>query len=208
MYTTTSPGRVASHSNDPWWHPNTRCLTVIKAGQSRSQWRRFCSSWQQFRQVGSCEGSSRWRYCLREGWWPDRKRAIRTSSFLLFICFASRETVRCLYTAATRLCIGGASRIVSLMAWIELDREIGRIVSVAMVVASLAALSARSLPGIAKWSWWNCGWRMFEDGMRWGLHTRTYCLCKRVRWLNDGWHWWVSRIVQIPWQLLLPHRSW
>ena len=33
----------------------------------------------------------------------------------------------------------------------ELDREIGRIVSVAMVVASLAALSARSLPGTAEW---------------------------------------------------------
>ena len=48
-------------------------------------------------------------------WWPDRKRAIRASSFLLLICFASRETLRCLYTEATRSCIGGASRIVSLM---------------------------------------------------------------------------------------------
>ena len=33
----------------------------------------------------------------------------------------------------------------------ELDREIGRIVSVAMVVASLAALSARLLPGMSEW---------------------------------------------------------
>ena len=27
------------------------------------------------------EGSSRWKYCLREGWRPDRRRARRTSSF-------------------------------------------------------------------------------------------------------------------------------
>ena len=33
----------------------------------------------------------------------------------------------------------------------ELDREIERIVSVAMVVAPLAALSARLLPGMAEW---------------------------------------------------------
>ena len=33
----------------------------------------------------------------------------------------------------------------------ELDREIGRIMSVAMVVASLTALSAKSLPGMAEW---------------------------------------------------------
>ena len=33
----------------------------------------------------------------------------------------------------------------------ELDIEIGRIVFVAMVVASLAALSARSLPGMKEW---------------------------------------------------------
>ena len=37
------------------------------------------------------------------------------------------------------------------MTWMELDREIGRMVSVAMVAASLAALSARSLPGTAEW---------------------------------------------------------
>ena len=33
----------------------------------------------------------------------------------------------------------------------KLDKETGRIVSVAMVVVSLAALLARSLPGIAEW---------------------------------------------------------
>ena len=33
----------------------------------------------------------------------------------------------------------------------ELDRETGRIVPVTMEVASLAALLARSLPGIAEW---------------------------------------------------------
>ena len=47
-----------------------------------------------------------------------------------------------------------------------------------MVVASFAALSVRSLPGIAEWpgihrikvedkmELMNCGWRKFEDGMR------------------------------------------
>ena len=33
----------------------------------------------------------------------------------------------------------------------ELEKETGRIVSVAMVVASLAALLARLLPGMAEW---------------------------------------------------------
>ena len=37
------------------------------------------------------------------------------------------------------------------MTWIELDREIGRIVSVEIVVASLAAFLARSLPGMVEW---------------------------------------------------------
>ena len=69
----------------------------------------------------------------------------------MLICFASRETLRWWYTEATRLCVGGASRIDSLMTWLELDREIGRMVSLAMVVTSLAAMSARSLPGTAEW---------------------------------------------------------
>ena len=195
---------------------------VIKAGLSQSQWMRSCCSKWQFGQIGSCEGSSRWRYCLEEGWWPDRRGARRTSSFLLFICFASRETLWCWYTEATRLCVGGASRIVSLVTWMELDREIERIVSVAMVVATLAALSARLLPEWqnsqgyigwrwkAIWRWWNCGLRMFKNGMRWELCTRTYCLCKRVWRMKDGWLWWKSRIVQIPcpWKLLPLHRSW
>ena len=61
------------------------------------------------------------------------------------------------------MCISGASRIVSLMTCIELDREIGGILSVAMVVASLAALSARSLPGIAEWP--GIHWTKIEDEM-------------------------------------------
>ena len=145
------PGWVASHSKDPWWFPNTLSLIVIKDGQSQRQWRRSCSSRRQFGQIGSCEGSSRLTYCLREGWWPDRRRARRTSSFLFLICFASRETLRCWYTKATRSCIGKASRIVSLITWMDLDRETGRTVSVTMVLASLATLSARSLPGMAEW---------------------------------------------------------
>ena len=45
----------------------------------------------------------------------------------------------------------------------ELDIEIGRIVFVAMVVASLAALSARSLPGIKEWP--RIHWIKMEDEM-------------------------------------------
>ena len=43
----------------------------------------------------------------------------------------------------------------------ELDRETGRIVPVTMEVASLAALSARSLPGMAEWP--GIHWMMMED---------------------------------------------
>ena len=132
-----------------------------QTGHSQSQWRRSCFSRQQFGQIGSCEGSSRLRYCLREGWWLDCRRTKRTSSFLLFISFASRETLRCRYTEATRSYVGGALRIVLLIIWMELDREIGRIVSVAMVVAYLAALSARSIPWIAEWS--GIHWLKMED---------------------------------------------
>ena len=45
----------------------------------------------------------------------------------------------------------------------ELDREIGRIVSESMVVASLAALSAISLPGMAEWP--GIHWMRMEDEM-------------------------------------------
>ena len=132
------PRSSGNHSKDTWWFPNTFCLMVIKAGQSQSHWRRYCSCRRQFRQIGSCHESNRLRYCLREGWWPDCRRARRTSSFLLFICFVSQETLWCWYTKATHTCVYGASRIVPLITWMELDREIGRIVPVAMVVASLA----------------------------------------------------------------------
>ena len=47
------------------------------------------------------------------------------------------------------------------MTWMEFDREIGRMVSVAMVAASLAALSARSLPGTAEWP--GIHWMKIED---------------------------------------------
>ena len=131
-YATTSTGRVASHchSKDPWSFPNTLCLMVIKAGHSQSQWRRSCTSRRQFGQIESCDGSSRLRYCLREGWWPDRRKERRTSSFLLLICFVSRETVRCWYTKATRSCVAKASRIVSLINWTELDEETGKYVKI------------------------------------------------------------------------------
>ena len=49
------------------------------------------------------------------------------------------------------------------MTLIELDREMGRIVSVAMVVASLVALSAKSLPGMEEWP--GIHWIKIEDEM-------------------------------------------
>ena len=45
----------------------------------------------------------------------------------------------------------------------ELDIDMGRIVFVAMVVASLAALSTRSLPGIEEWP--GIHWMNMEDDM-------------------------------------------
>ena len=45
----------------------------------------------------------------------------------------------------------------------ELDREIGRIVSVVIVVASLAALLARSLPEMAEWP--GIHWMKMEEDM-------------------------------------------
>ena len=45
----------------------------------------------------------------------------------------------------------------------ELDREMGRVVSVVMRVASLAALSARLLPGINEWP--GIHWIKIEDEM-------------------------------------------
>ena len=45
----------------------------------------------------------------------------------------------------------------------ELDREMGRVVSVGMMVASLAALSLRSLPGIEEWP--GIHWIKAEDEM-------------------------------------------
>ena len=45
----------------------------------------------------------------------------------------------------------------------ELDREIGRIVSVALLVAPLVSLSARSLPGMTEWP--GIHWMKMEDDM-------------------------------------------
>ena len=54
--------------------------------------------------------------------------------------------------------------MVSLKTWIELDIEIGGIVFVTMVVASLAALSARLLPGMEEWP--EIHWMKMEDDMK------------------------------------------
>ena len=192
---------------------------VIKAGHSQSQWCRSCSSRWQLGQIGSCEGSSQWRYCFREGWWPDLRQA-RTSSFLLFICFVSQETLQWWYTAATHLCVDGASWIVLLMTWIVLDIEIVRIVFVAMVVASLAALSARSVPGMEEWP--GIHWMKMEDNMKfmelWIENVRRWdemkashkdLLSVQKSKKNEGWLVLMDdQIVRIPWQQLPPHKNW
>ena len=54
--------------------------------------------------------------------------------------------------------------MVSLKTWIELDIEIGGIVFVTKVVASLAALSARLLPGMEEWP--EIHWMKMEDDMK------------------------------------------
>ena len=162
-YTTTSQDQVTSHSKDISWFPNTLYLMVIKAGHSQSQWRRSCTSKRQFEQIGSCDRSIWLSYCLREEWWADFRREKRPLFFLFLICFASRETLWCWYTKATSSCVVKASRVVSLITWLELNKETGRIVSVAMVVTSLAALSGRWLPGIAEWP--GIHWMKMEDDM-------------------------------------------
>ena len=83
---------MPSHCKDPWWFPNSRCLVVIVAEHSQSQWWWYCYSRRYFGQIESWDGSSRWRYCLREGWCLHCRRASRTSSFLLLIWFSSRVT--------------------------------------------------------------------------------------------------------------------
>ena len=96
---------------------------VIVAGHSQSQWRISWTLRQQFTQIGSSDGSSPLRYCLREGWWLDRRREIRMSSFLLLICFASQETLRCWEITAKCSYVGWASQIVSLITWMELEKR-------------------------------------------------------------------------------------
>ena len=184
------PRLSGSHSKDPWWYPNTWSLMVIKAGHSHSWWCRSCSSTWQFGQIRSCEGSSRLRYCFREGWWPDLKQARRTSSFLLFICFVSWKTHRWWYTVATHSHVGGVSRIVSLMTWMELGKEIERIMFVAMVVASLTALSTKSLPGMEEWP--GIHWIKVEDEMElmklWIENVRGRMRWDEMRWSEpSGW---------------------
>ena len=142
MYATTSPGRVASHSKDPLWFPNTSCLIRVVAGHLHSQWSRSCSSKWHFEQTEYWDGLSSWRYCLREGWWPGRRKASSTSSFLLLICFAPRETF---------WCVGGSLRVLSFITWIELENETGKTVSVVMEVATLAAMSCSSLSWMVEW---------------------------------------------------------
>ena len=86
-----------------------------------------------------------------------------------------------------------------------------------MVVVSLAAVSARSLPGMAEWL--GIRWMKMEDEME-----------LMELWMEDvqGWdemkashkdllsvqknmviEWWLALVsVQFPQQLLLPHRNW
>ena len=169
---------LPTYSKDPWWYPNTRCLMVIKVGYSQSEWRRSCSYRRQFKQIGSFEGSGRWRYCLREGWWSDCRRARRTSSFLLFICFASRETLRRWYIESIRSCVGGVSQNVSLITWMELDREVGRILFVAMQVVFFGCFVGH----IVTWNGIIDKDPLNEDGRRYGVDGIVDWKCSRIGW--------------------------
>ena len=62
-----------------------------------------------------------------------------------------------------RSCVGGSLRIVSFITCTEPEKETGKIVLVAMVVASLADLSANSMPGMAEWP--GLHWMKMEDEM-------------------------------------------
>ena len=59
--------------------------------------------------------------------------------------------------------VGASSQIVSLITWIKLEKKIGRMVLVAMLVTSLAAFLAGSLPGMAEWP--GIHWIKMEDKM-------------------------------------------
>ena len=193
---------------------------VIIVGHLLSQWRRSCTSRRQFGQIGSWDGCSQLRYCLREGRWPDRRLARRTSSFLFWICFGSWETLRCWYIRAKGSCVGRASRIVSLITWMELEKKQEELCLwqwwwLLWLLCRLDRyLEWQNGQGFTEWrwkmiwSWWKCELRRLEDLMKRELHIRTCCLFKRVRRLKDGCRWWMSRIMLIPWRLLPPRRSW
>ena len=168
--------------------------------------------------MGSCEGSSRWRYCLREGRWPDRKWAIRTSSFLLFICFAPWDILHCLYTSSLLVYWWSVTnRLVN-----DLNRTKERNTKNCFcdngggffrcLVGEIVAWNSRMARDSPDKGWRQNGvdelW--MEKVRGWDemrvLHKDLLSVQKST--VLNVWHWWVSRIVQIPWQLLVPHRSW
>ena len=77
-------------------------------------------------------------------------------------CYDSHWPLTSRYFKCWCSCVDRSLQIVSFITWIELEKET-RIVSVVMVVASLAALSARTLPGIGEWP--EIHWMKMENEM-------------------------------------------
>lgn len=107
VYATTSPGRMASHSKDSLWYPNT----CSPNGQSHNKCVKSCSLRQHDGQSGSFTESSRWKKLCKDGWWPERSAASSTSSCRFLTCWESWEALRCWNTLAILSLVGGLSQI-------------------------------------------------------------------------------------------------
>ena len=69
--------------------------------------------------------------------------------FIFDLFRVTRSLVMLVYKCSAL--VGASSQIVSLITGIKLEKKIGRMVLVAMLVTSLAAFLARSLTGMAEW---------------------------------------------------------
>ena len=124
-----------------------------------------CSLRHHFKLIGSWDGLSRWRYRWREWCWLDRRekdvgwivdqQAVRHLFDYWFLLSHEKH----FGVGKLVSCVDWSSRIIGFITCIELEKETGRIVLVAMVVASLAALSASSYlecqngQGFIEWKW-------------------------------------------------------
>ena len=117
-------------------------------------------------------GSKRWRYARRDWWCPARNLVNRASSACESIWSVSVDARYFSYTDLVRSCVGSGSEMISLITLIALDKEIGRASVGGIVVASFAAASASSFPGMLEW-----------PGIHW-IMTCAEMDCSRVRILS------------------------